>query len=592
MPFKLSKGSFDTNLNILLDENRNIIVGGKLLLKSLFFTYNDIVASGNVKFDFDGNITNKKLSDYSVQALLEKVDVSGLPYIHSIDNLSGKIKLEKEILSTEDLNCTVLGNSVSLRGSLEGFKNTVIKAIINSKIDIASTVEQLPERIAKKLKKISFTKGTADTNLKLNGKVKYRQNLSYTLDIDISDMAIKHADINQPFSDINGKVSIEKDSVISALGGVFNQSTYELNAKVINFKEPDISFTLKSNDALIDSECTLLDRKLLNISKLKGKIFDSSFEFIGEVNPFESAFNVYGDVLFNLKDLKNFLPNISDLCDKYKFEGTPKFTIFLKGQDPSWKNWEMALKAKSDEIKFLTFKFKDFYTDLKLKDRVIKLSVLNLKPYEGLLLLRGNVDLTKENFPYYFDIDLTGFDINKFIQDTQLEKKNISGDLSLKTLLNGYATDFDSLNGKGWIKIADGNLWEISFLKGLSEILFMPNLRTVVFKEGFSNFEISDRKISTPDATLIGDDLSLVIVGNIDFDTNLDLIVTSSLSSEYEDEDSTKRVKTFVLDKLGRLVGEVHVTGTLKEPKYKIKPIRPDKVIIDKFKGFFQEILD
>ncbi len=587
VPFAVNAGSFSLNLNILLDKDRSLFSRGTLNLNNVDIEKDELNISGSTRADFNITKERKKPVTYSGEAGFDKVIISGIPYINSIEDIAGRIVFSKEVLTTSDLNGSILGNRAYLRGTFENFRNPFIKALIKSEIDLPKTLNIFPENIKKKVEKFDFKKGTASTNSLLNGTLR---DMYYALDMRLNGVEFNYKGIDKPFNVIGGLVSIKKDFISGRVSGIFMDKKYEVNTEILNFRKPDISLALDSDELHIETRCEFADNEL-SFSKFDGKIYNTSFNLIGESNLTLPSFNAYGDILFDLDDLKRFFPKTADFCEKNKLRGNARLNLFLKGEGLVWREWEIGLKVKSDEIGFLTYKVNDLYADLRFKDKILKIASLNLKPYEGLLFLRGSFDLNQTEIPYNLDMDLSGLELNKLVQDTQLKKKDISGSLSSKILASGNANNLDTLKAKGWLKIINGNLWEISFLRGLADILFMPNLKTIIFKDAFANFEVSDRKISTTDALLTSDELNLIISGTVDFAGSLDLILTTSFSRNFVDKTASEKIKTFVLDSLGRLVGEVHITGNLKEPKYTVKPVRLDKILLEKFKDFFGNIL-
>ncbi len=591
LSFSINDGRFNLTLKITLDKDKNLFSSANLYLKNAEINKEDIKVSGSAKVNFYTVKYTGKPFSYSGDAYIENVNIGGIPYINSIYRLIGDIVFAQKALTTSNLSGYVMGNKVYFRGTLEDFSNPSLKLLMNSEINLANKKELLPENIKNKIEKIDFTAGSASLNFLLNGNIRDRKNLYYALDIKLNDAELTCKGISEPFRAINGSLSLKKDFINCELKGNFNNKSYEFDAELNSFRQPDITAALNSEELHIETRCTLQDNTL-SFSKFDGKIYKTSFRLIGEISDFSiPSFNMYGDIWLELPDLKRFFPKITDFYDRYNIRGNAKLTVFSKGEGASWKDWEIGLKVKSDEIGFLTFKVSDLYADLRLKDRQLNIPVFNLKPYDGLLFLRGNFDLITDNIPYYLDVDISGLELNKLVQDTQLNKKDISGFLSLKALINGNANDINVIKGKGWFKILNGNLWEVSFLKGLADILFMPDLKTIVFKEAFSNFEIANRKISTDDTLLTSDELTLLIRGFLDFSGNIDLTVTTSFEKNFVNKTVGEKIKSFVLDSLGRFMGEIHITGSLKEPKYTTNPIRLDKILKEKFKGFFGNIL-
>ena len=168
--------------------------------------------------------------------------------------------------------------------------------------------------------------------------------------------------------------------------------------------------------------------------------------------------------------------------------------------------------------------------------------------------------------------------------------------------MKGQGTNIDTLSGNGCISIADGYIWEVPLLGGIASILTMPNLKSIVFREAAGNFSVGSRKINISDLVFYSDDLNLSINGDINFNSTLDLFVTTQISRDLLGGSSdTAKIANILIQQAGQLLGRVRITGTLTDPKYKtmaggkgvksgVKPI--EKVFKSKIGDLLKDILE
>jgi hypothetical protein len=140
--------------------------------------------------------------------------------------------------------------------------------------------------------------------------------------------------------------------------------------------------------------------------------------------------------------------------------------------------------------------------------------------------------------------------------------------------LKGTAKDIkNSLNGSGSINIEKGNLWQLELFKGLGEFLLIPEFQKIVFKEAAGDFLISDGKISTDNLMLESEPVNILFEGNIDFAGNIDFKVTTQLAEGLvKDITDIKGIFSSILAQSTNAIS-IKLSGTVKEPKYKIIPL-------------------
>jgi hypothetical protein len=107
----------------------------------------------------------------------------------------------------------------------------------------------------------------------------------------------------------------------------------------------------------------------------------------------------------------------------------------------------------------------------------------------------------------------------------------------------------------------------------------MPALKKIEIKECAGNFTIAAKKIETQDMKFSGPHLNMLANGWLDFTGNLNFDIGMSLTSGFAQENELSKLASLLIDKTGWLIGQIGLSGTIKEPKYTFIPLYLDKLI-------------
>jgi len=113
---------------------------------------------------------------------------------------------------------------------------------------------------------------------------------------------------------------------------------------------------------------------------------------------------------------------------------------------------------------------------------------------DGELDLRTKIDFPTNNQIVNLRVDK--MDLARMRKELSLKEKNLSGKLSLEANLeNKNYKNPKKIEGEGKAIIREGNIWEIDFLRGLGEFLFIPDFHSIIFEEGYAEFLIKKENI-------------------------------------------------------------------------------------------------
>ena len=138
----------------------------------------------------------------------------------------------------------------------------------------------------------------------------------------------------------------------------------------------------------------------------------------------------------------------------------------------------------------------------------------------------------------------------------------------------------------------ENNFFDFFVFSGIANILYIPGVSKIIFGEARGTFTISNKKAYTEDTEMSSQEMSLVGNGTVDFDGNLDFQITAAFDKGLlEVASPLGPFRDFLIDKEGHYLGDINLSGTTKEPKFKINPIPINKIfqnkLIDNIKGIF-----
>jgi hypothetical protein len=115
-----------------------------------------------------------------------------------------------------------------------------------------------------------------------------------------------------------------------------------------------------------------------------------------------------------------------------------------------------------------------------------------------------------------------------------------------------------------------GNIWEVSLLKGLGELLFIPEFHKITFKNGYVEFIIRDQQIIFEEVELNSSQINLEGAGAISFSGKLNFLLFPHFNPSIIS--TSEKLKRIITKFVGRTGLAVKIEGDFKNPSYKIRP--------------------
>jgi len=579
LPFSIISGNFETvDLNIKFKDNI-LSVRGPADIKALELKVQDLLLRGNVAvspqliYDFG----KKKLS-YKTNFNFKQAQLSGLPHIGTVENLTGEVGLEENKIRTANLKLKAFDSDFTLSGSLQNFSLPYLKLKLNcAQLDLAKLAPLLP---AETQKTVTLS-GKSSIEADING---YLKDITTTAKaaLQIQDAALQFSRFKNPISNISGAVQLSAQGASwKDLNFSYLNTPYQTTGKLDNFSMPSLTATLKSKD--LDLETDIVSKKkTAQINRLAGKFKDSEFNIKGSLQ-IEDPADPYCDLNLqanlDTSNIKALLgPDAAENFKKINPKGNLALKGTTKGRLKDFKNLQASLKVNSDAFSIYNLNFSKLSFNLEQKDGALNIPRLIAYAYSGLINADCTANLRDELIGYTLKMSGSGIDLGKLKTDTALQNKDLSGILELDGSLTGNIKDLNSSGGRLYFSISKGKLWQLDLLKGLGELILLPEFDKLVFKKAEAEFIIGNKYFSTDNLLLAGDQVTLEGKGSIGFDGSLAFSVYAKVNKELLKESAD--IRKFITAILGEISSaiSINVGGTIKQPKYTLIPLPVDLI--------------
>ncbi len=356
-------------------------------------------------------------------------------------------------------------------------------------------------------------------------------------------------------------------------------------------KQANIAVNLDSPDLNLQGNF-YIDQEFLRIEKFSASVLGSTFDFIGDVQELNNpTLNIYGNLNLNLAGLEKLNPQYLPLADKLKAKGACSGEIFISAKPD---NPLIGLKMKSGEIKIEKVTLRDLAITAKMENKTAFLSKLYAKLCAGEVNLQGDCSLDSPGLPANLNFNLFNLDLNKIIADITGKDTPVHGRLFSLGKINGSLQDWRTVTGQVWLSAAGSNILQFRLLKGISEILRLPQLSKIEFKEAGGNFSIAQQVVRTADFKISSNIVDLYYKGYINFKGDLSFDVEPHFSQGFLSSapDIGNILGIFIDSTTGSFLGEIKLKGSIKEPRYTFKPVSIERIfpqaIEKQLKGLFK----
>lgn len=579
-------GSISSNINI---EKANIAFDrAKMTIEAIGqLDTSDILFTGNRRFKgsphfnifYESDSKSKTPSEYKGTFHFINSSVTGLPYLGEINNLEGIAAIMPDHIQTDRLTFDTQETNIQLFGLLTDFSDPHLSVKASSKnVDLKKVLTLFPALTENFQAGLT---GKAFVNASYNGLVFSPSDADIKLSSRLADTTLSHEKLPRPFTDISGWLNYEKDLLKwHDLRGFYKKKPYTFNGQLKNFSRPIIDTRVISDQLDLTARVKILNAAF-RLTEFTGNYLNSSFNLKGDAHLFEDApadIDLRGKFALDLKDAGILIPRIKRRIDQFNPSGVLNGEGIYKGRLEDWRNWQLALTMKSDEVSVNEYPFENVSIRFTQRDLTISKCNVTSKIYDGDLTVTSSADLRDDEVPFSAAINLKGLNFAQFRDDKKIKNRQLAGTLSLLVDLTGAAAQWRELTGEGSLHITDGHLWQWNILDGMSKVLFIPEFKNFVFTEAHSDFSIEDQRILTNNARITGKSVTLDAKGWVNFqeELNFDITPTFSELAILRSESLKKGITSILTQTDGYL--NIKLTGTLDKPHFRVDK-NPLKII-------------
>jgi hypothetical protein len=552
---------------------------GNLEIESLSLLKENIGLKGDLRLKPQLVFSKDNLSYYCEGSLYKGI-LSNLPIVNQLSGVEATFILNKERFSVLSFKAIFKDNPIEAKGEISYLDELTLYMEGNHSSPLPQFIGNI-----KDIKSFSFEytgPGTIEMKFVVKGNLRQKE-FDYHIDYRINNAAL--ADLR----DIVANGYLQKDNFILEEASLnYRNIPLYLKGKIENFLLPKIELNIISDIFNLEAK-GIYDKGILEIKELflKGKgskilakaKVETKKEPVIQINGFGHI-----DCLDVLSVMRKFNLNYP-LLDKLNLQGSLDTKFIINGGFKP-QEWQVKLAGLAEKLKAYGLEAREIQLELYKDKNELIISPLIAN------LAKGKIDFrTKFNFSNnkgVVNLVINEVDLAEIKKQLNLKNKNLSGKLSLEAYVdNNNFPQWNKLEGEGKILIKEGNIWELNFLKGLGEFLFIPDFEKITFEEGYSDVVFKNEEIILYNLELNSPQMDLNGAGKISFKGDMNFLLFPQFNPlVISSSESLKKITTGLLGKA--LL--IQIEGNINNPKYQLKPTL--MYPLKKIKDFFENLLN
>jgi len=573
------KNGYIKDAKVNLEGKENYSVKAEASLNDLVLIKEKTEVKGNIHAAIQVN-TAEGTATYKIVGNLSDGEVKFPPYLDNLTTIEGAFTLDNKKMQLSGLTADLLTTGKEKNKDIQ----TKIPITANAEVDfetsqvtieakagpkiteLIETLKNINTDNLKALKKFGYD-GSGDINIDANIKTNLKNEyFEYYIDYNVKNVKYKELEnIRANGFVANDKLSIEEYAFKHK--GVAWKGKFQLNG----FASPDMQLIANSNLFNIAIRAKQL-KDLIAIKNLTIKTKNSQVTTEGGYHKDGQKLELQGLAYIELGEIMPLLDTYGikpGWLKKASPSGVLNTKFMLTGPlKPD--EWQIKLAGLGEKLKIYNIEADEVKLELYRDKDLLIISPFVANVAQGKIELRTKIDSINKKI--VVNTLINEMDLEVLRKQLKLKNSSLSGILSMDVNFeNKSLTSFDKLEGSGKVSIHKGNIWEINFLKGMGEFLFIPEFEAITFEEGYSNLILKGENIVFEDIELKAPEMSLEGKGRMSLKGDLNFLLVSEFNPNLVS--SSQGLKKFFTNILGQTSLTIELKGTVKKPVYEVKPV-------------------
>ena len=520
--------------------------------------------SANIKYIFKGGSLN-----YSGKAIFTDSSISGLDFIDSISGLNATLNFDNNGFSSSNIRANIWNLPAYGKVKLNNFDNPALNVDIFSLLDLAKAQDILKSKfnfiLPAELNGSAFLLLHIATN-KLNKGI-----FDLSGYLDVTNALVKLDKINDPLQEVRGRLDFTSNQVqTQGMSLKYQGLPYKLSMIVDDFNSPSVALDISSTDLKLQSNFKV-DNNKIDIGSLSGSYLNSDFNLSGNFDVSNSNACFTGILNMKLEDLKKPLAKFKEI-ERISPVGDMQVKFAFSGEISDIKGSSIQAQIASTNISLYGLKGSGLSCSYNQQAGIMDIPSLKFSFYGGIINASAKANFKSDNLPYSLVLSMQDVKLEELKLDTGAKDKDIAGVIAGEIKADGVYNDLSRLTGSGNLAITKGKLWELNIFKGLGKLIFAKDFSRIVFHEGSCSFTIADSYLFTKDLMLKSNMAYLSGLVKLGFNSSIDATLNIDIIDNLIPLSGTlKEVTTAVIGRADRFAA-INITGTLSDPKYKLRP--------------------
>jgi len=538
-----------------------------------------------------------KINSPSVSGMVETKDllIQGIPSFGAIEHLRGSLVFTENTLETTALSGQYHDFPFELKGKVTDLKNPLCDLRLHftqplQELERISFFKTIPPKIRPTLE------GLGQWDLLVKGPLRDLSKENVSGSCHLQNVTLKTPLLPKAVEKMDGELALDAEHLkVKGITGFYSGNSFLLDGSLEQGKTPKVQFSLTTKAFQLSSDFTVQEKDLRPFT-LTRRTPTSLFSLEGEILNYENpTLRLNGRWEGPVEELGQFTLFQEKSLGSEALKGKCVTQFTLAGPKSRPDDITLEGEFSSDFLSYKSFRFKNLSSRYSFQHKTLTLTQFSGDFWGGRLLSDATIHLSDER-DYKVKAELTQARLSEAVQNFTPERKEFRGLLSVTLEAEGRMTDTETLRGDGWVKVEEGDLFQFPILGGLTPVLrpiiatLYPELdERIVFQEAYAHFNVKEKTVSTENLTLKGDRAILYGEGSVGFDQSVNFHIGIQFTDPQILDRPTKisRLKNIFINEKGVLSGEVRMSGTLSQPKYRYVPLSLDR-IQNIFRSIFQ----